>query len=126
MTLHHNLFDGTGQRTPRVRFGQVHIYNNYYKIINNPFYTYAWGVGIASQIYAENNAFTTDQKISAANLITVFRGTMIYETGTRINGALQGDLWMSWPNLMLSTTRTSLAVLAGLQPYSRTSTQPSG
>jgi pectate lyase len=86
VTLHHNLFDGTGQRTPRVRYGQVHIYNNYYKIINNPVYSYAWGVGIFSQIYAENNYLTTDQKIGPADLISIFRGTMLYETGTIMNG----------------------------------------
>ncbi len=75
VTLHHNLFSGVGQRTPRVRFGQVHIYNNYYKIINNPTYVYTWGVGIESQIYAENNNIKTDQKIEAANLIGVYKGT---------------------------------------------------
>jgi pectate lyase len=31
VTLHHNLFDGTGQRMPRVRFGKVHVYNNVYR-----------------------------------------------------------------------------------------------
>ena len=31
VTLHHNLFDGVGQRTPRVRFGKVHVYNNVYR-----------------------------------------------------------------------------------------------
>ncbi|HEX6684110.1 MAG TPA: RICIN domain-containing protein [Candidatus Limnocylindrales bacterium] len=31
VTYHHNWFDGTGQRHPRVRFGNpVHVYNNYY------------------------------------------------------------------------------------------------
>ena len=90
VTLHHNLFEGTGQRTPRVRFGQVHIYNNYYKVINNPVYSYAWGVGIESQIYAENNHFTTDHKIGPADLIEVFKGTMIFETGTAMNGTPGG------------------------------------
>ncbi|NUT53173.1 MAG: pectate lyase [Saccharothrix sp.] len=32
VTYHHNFFDGTDQRHPRVRFGEpVHVYNNYYK-----------------------------------------------------------------------------------------------
>lgn len=29
-TFHHNHFEGTFQRNPRVRFGIVHVYNNYY------------------------------------------------------------------------------------------------
>ena len=90
VTLHHNLFDGTGQRTPRVRFGKVHVYNNYYKIVNNPVYSYAWGVGVESQIYAQNNSITTDQSIGPADLISEFDGTMIHATGTKMNGTPGG------------------------------------
>ncbi|NLS76975.1 MAG: pectate lyase [Chloroflexi bacterium] len=90
VTLHHNLFEGVGQRMPRVRFGQVHIYNNYYKIINNPIYAYSWGVGIESAIYAENNYFKTDQKTSPEQFIAVYKGTMIHASGTRVNGTASG------------------------------------
>jgi pectate lyase len=31
VTYHHNYFDSTTQRHPRVRFGKAHIYNNYYR-----------------------------------------------------------------------------------------------
>jgi len=32
VTLHHNYFDGSTQRHPRVRFGEpVHVYNNYFR-----------------------------------------------------------------------------------------------
>lgn len=32
VSIHHNFFDGSSQRHPRVRFGEpVHVYNNYYK-----------------------------------------------------------------------------------------------
>ncbi|GII73871.1 pectate lyase [Sphaerisporangium melleum] len=41
VTYHHNYFDGTNQRHPRVRFGNpVHVFNNYYR--NNG------GYGVAS------------------------------------------------------------------------------
>ena len=85
VTLHHNLFDNTGQRTPRVRFGQVHIYNNYYKIVNNPTFGYSWGVGVESQIYAENNYFKTDDKVALAKIIGNYKGTAIHVAGTRVN-----------------------------------------
>jgi GH35 family endo-1,4-beta-xylanase/pectate lyase len=36
VTYHHNWFDGTNQRNPRVRFGNpVHVFNNYYSDIGS-------------------------------------------------------------------------------------------
>jgi pectate lyase len=90
VTIHHNLFDNVGQRAPRVRFGQVHVYNNYYKIINSPRYGYSWGVGIESAIYAENNYFKTDQKVTPDQFVAVYKGTAIHESGTRVNGTPGG------------------------------------
>ncbi|MBI5035248.1 MAG: pectate lyase [Chloroflexi bacterium] len=85
VTLHHNFFDNLGQRTPRVRFGQVHVYNNYYRVINNPKYGYSFGVGIESQIYAENNYFKTDDKVALDKVIGNYKGTMLYIASTRVN-----------------------------------------
>ncbi len=53
ITFHHNFFDGTGQRTPRVRWHNIHVYNNYY------YGTTAYGVGATCNcsIFAENNYF---------------------------------------------------------------------
>jgi pectate lyase len=86
VTLHHNLFDTLGQRGPRVRFGQVHVYNNYYKVTNPQNYQYSWGVGIQSKIYAENNFFCTDtgkeEFVSPQRFITRLNGTAIHESGT--------------------------------------------
>jgi pectate lyase len=85
VTLHHNLFDDLGQRGPRVRFGQVHIYNNYYKICATPGYAYSFGVGIQSQIYAEENFFLVDANaIALARIIGRFNGTNIHEDGSLV------------------------------------------
>jgi pectate lyase len=53
VTVHHNLFDGARQRLPRVRFGQVHLFNNYYRNVAG----YAVGVGDLARIYSESNFF---------------------------------------------------------------------
>jgi pectate lyase len=86
VTFHHNLYDGVGQRSPRVRFGQVHIYNNYYKIERLPNYQYSWGVGIESAIYAENNFFKTDRNVTPDQFISRLNGTAIFAAGTHVNG----------------------------------------
>lgn len=92
VTLHHNFFAGVGQRVPRVRFGQVHVYNNFYKIQHLPGYGYSWGVGIESQIYAENNFFITDKSIAMADLIDRFNGTKVTAIGTRRAGEKAGGM----------------------------------
>ena len=84
-TVHHNLFDNIGERAPRVRFGQVHVYNNDYRIEQNPIHGYSWGVGIESAIYAENNLFKTDDSITPDRLIARLNGTTIFESGTLLN-----------------------------------------
>jgi pectate lyase len=90
VTLHHNLFENTGQRTPRVRFGQVHVYNNYYVIANTDSYVYSWGVGVESKIYAENNYFSTDG-VTPDQFIRRFNGTAIHASGTFVNGRSAAD-----------------------------------
>jgi pectate lyase len=49
-TYHHNWFDNTATRTPRVRFGYAHVFNNY---LNSS--DYFLGLGIEAKIYAEGN-----------------------------------------------------------------------
>jgi pectate lyase len=88
VTLHHNLFDTLGQRGPRVRFGQVHVYNNYYKVPNADTYQYSWGVGIQSKIYAESNFFCTETTLDAPvtpdRFIERLNGTAIHAADTLV------------------------------------------
>ena len=92
VTLHHNLFDELGQRAPRVRFGQVHVFNNYYKIEHVPNYGYSWGVGVESAIYAQNNFFKTDHTVTPDQFIDRFNGTAIQASGTLVNGTSHRNL----------------------------------
>ena len=52
-TFHHNWFDQSNSRHPRVRFGKVHVYNNYYD--NNA--TYGVGSAYGAKVLVEYNYF---------------------------------------------------------------------
>ena len=53
VSVHHNWFDGTHQRHPRVRQGWVHVYNNYFSKLE------IYGIVSANnaQVLVENNYF---------------------------------------------------------------------
>jgi pectate lyase/pectin methylesterase-like acyl-CoA thioesterase len=90
ITFHHNYYKNIVQRAPRVRYGQVHMYNNYYEgTLNNASYPflYTMGVGYASQIYAQNNYFNEDPGTEASALVGLFTGgTTFTDTGSVLNG----------------------------------------
>ncbi|MEW9672762.1 polysaccharide lyase family 1 protein [Ammoniphilus sp. 3BR4] len=89
VTFHHNHYKNLSQRLPRVRFGEVHVFNNYYEFNNESEYKfeYALGVGIESKIYAENNYFDFGYDVDPSKILKNWKGTSIYEDGTLINGA---------------------------------------
>lgn len=66
VTIHHCFFDGTRQRHPRVRYGKVHLYNNY---------TRNWGIyavcaSVESQIYSQCNIYEAGHKKVAFKYLT--------------------------------------------------------
>ena len=108
VTFRHNLYDNAGQRLPRVRFGQVHTYNNHYigdaaGLDNAKLGAYqnhlnaidahnkgniwrgAFGIGKESAIFSENNYF--DIKNGGADIAAVIQGgTKFLDQGTIVNG----------------------------------------
>ncbi|MBR8640561.1 pectate lyase [Streptomyces tuirus] len=88
-TFHHNLFQDVGERVPRVRFGQVDVYNNHYR--QQPgaayHYGYSWGIGHESALVAEHNAFTLPAGTTPAGTIHRWNpGTSMTEARNHING----------------------------------------
>ncbi len=82
VTVHHNRFGNVIQRAPRVRFGQVDVYNNAYTVTDEEDYVYSFGVGFESAIHAENNFFTVSADLDPAAIIRSYRGTRITAIGT--------------------------------------------
>lgn len=65
-TFHHNWFERTQERTPRIRHGRVHIFNNlyediqghpYHDVLNDRHTGYGIGAGHDATIWAEGNIF---------------------------------------------------------------------
>jgi len=81
VTFHGNWFQNTIQRMPRVRFGRVHVYNNYYdqNRLANADYRLGdtWQPGTAGKLVTENNLIdilnnnlTIPRIINYASLLT--------------------------------------------------------
>ncbi|MDR0411224.1 MAG: hypothetical protein LBH75_04535, partial [Treponema sp.] len=53
LTIHHNWYDHSDSRHPRVRIHTVHVYNNYYDCVAK----YGIGVTYGASVFAEGNYF---------------------------------------------------------------------
>jgi pectate lyase len=63
ITYHHNWFDRTFERAPRVRFGEtVHVFNNYYSNVTNNADSYAIASTMDAGVLVEGNVFENVQQ----------------------------------------------------------------
>lgn len=95
VTLHHNHFHACKERTPRVRFGQVHVASNLFSADQAEDVGYTLGVGVQSRLVAEFNRWELPAGVPAGQLIRQLKGTAITERGSRLNGQ-PVDLLAAW------------------------------
>ncbi len=88
VTLHHNHWDGLGERMPRVRWGRVHVYNNLYSVGGEGAYPfgYSLGVGVASRLFSEHNVWQTPPDVPATRLVKLWKGRAFFDRGSLHNG----------------------------------------
>lgn len=97
ITIANNVFSGTTQRVPRVRFGQVHVFNNYFvgsKTANPYPHSYSIGIGKQANVLSHNNLFAIDGAAGCDSVVTYpssDRTGAFQDSGSLINGAALGS-----------------------------------
>lgn len=75
VTINNSIFENTVQRSPRIRFGKIHSYNNIFignKKADVYEYMYTYGLGHEGSIISENNAFHIANLSNACAVVKVF------------------------------------------------------
>ena len=80
VTYHHNWYDHSDSRHPRVRKHYVHVYNNYYDGVH----TYGIGACMASSIFSERNYFRNTNRPMTISMQGSDNGTFSNEDGGMI------------------------------------------
>jgi pectate lyase len=116
ITFSNNIWDSSVQRAPRARFGQIHVYNNYYTgSTDDSVYPVAYyiGMGAESRILSEGNAFyMTGSKAKVSRVMSNLNGYQFKDVGSWYNGiAASADLEAAASAAL--TARYSSAVSAG-------------
>ncbi|MEU7555068.1 polysaccharide lyase family 1 protein [Streptomyces sp. NPDC044571] len=90
VTLHHNVFQGTVQRAPLTRVGQVHLYNNLYDTTERNGYSFGYSINsrAKAQVVAEYNYWTVPSGGAASRLLTGDGTGSLAGTGNLVNGTV--------------------------------------
>ncbi|TMR29520.1 pectate lyase family protein [Nonomuraea zeae] len=92
-TYHHNWFDGSNTRHPRVRFGYAHVFANYVDVDD-----YFLGLGVGGRIYAESNhvkgAKTITQDFGDTKL--TWTSSNFYDVATITRANSSGSTMSDW------------------------------
>ncbi|MFQ1702815.1 polysaccharide lyase family 1 protein [Loktanella agnita] len=88
VTITGNWYDNVRQRTPRVRFGEVHVYGNLFTPrADGPYsFSYAIGAGKESRTLSEANLFALPAAIEPGSVFRHYRGEMAQDNGSLVNG----------------------------------------
>lgn len=79
ITYHHNWFDHSDSRHPRVRYYSAHIYNNYFDGVSK----YGSGSTLGSSLFVEGNYFRN----SKHPMLTSLQGSDIWDEANKVNNA---------------------------------------
>jgi len=79
ITYHHNWFDHSDSRHPRVRYYTTHVYNNYFDGVSK----YGAGSTLGSSLFVEGNYFRN----SKHPMMTSLQGTDIWDEANQVNNA---------------------------------------
>ncbi|MFT7724711.1 MAG: pectinesterase family protein [Roseateles sp.] len=97
VTIANNVFSNVTQRVPRVRFGQVHLFNNYLagsKAAAAYPYSYGVGVGTGARVISHGNVYAVAGAApGCASVVKAFNpdaASSFADTGSMLNGAPLG------------------------------------
>jgi pectate lyase len=114
VTYHHNLWERVNERAPRVRYGEVHVYNNLYVAGTGAPYPFGYsiGVGFNSHVFSENNVWETPAGVSQDKLARLWKGSAFFDRGSLHNGR-PVDLFEA---LKAANPGTTISADVGWQP----------
>ncbi|MCZ8073388.1 MAG: hypothetical protein O9341_04575, partial [Paucibacter sp.] len=115
VSFHHNHWERTQARTPRVRYGQVHLYNNLFSVPDLKAYDYSIGVGVHSRVLSEANVWRSAPGLSSRQLVKWWKGQHFADRGSLHNGQpvdLLAELRAANPGVVISADLGWQPVLA--------------
>jgi pectate lyase len=110
VTYHHNWFDGSNTRHPRVRFGYAHVYANYVNVSD-----YFLGLGVGGQIYAESNYVAATKTITEdfGDTHLTWTSSNFYNTATITRANDSGKTMADWLRADNTVPRPTYSYSAG-------------